>query len=330
MSAEAHAMIPVVVLTGFLGSGKTTLLNRWLALGGGRAPGGGRLALVVNELGAVGIDGDLLPSGLTRQVELPGGCVCCQLDEDLIRTIDELAARDRDLELIVIETTGVADPLPIGWSLARPPLDRVVRLVAVVTVVDATLHPSNRALSPAVDAQVENADLLVLGKLDLASDADQRAVRDQLSAANPDSPVLAGSIDENAAELWSLLADPPLGGGRIAERMTRPHSHEAHGEPAHGFDSIALPIDGTLDFEELSAALEELPRTVVRLKGLARVVDRSTGSDEPREVAFHRVGARVSCEPVAGAPPAGHRMVAIGRHLDPGQLAACLRAAMIR
>jgi G3E family GTPase len=320
-------MVPVVVLTGFLGSGKTTLLNRWLALGGGKAPAGGRLALIVNELGAVGIDGDLLPAGITRQVELAGGCICCQLDEDLARTLTELADRERDLELVIIETTGVADPLPIGWTLGRPPLDQIVRLAAVVTVVDSALHLEHRPVSPAVDGQVDGADVLVLAKLDLSGGEDApgvRSIADHLAARNPDAPIIAGSGEAIAAELWAWLADPPLSGGRVGHPSTGPH--HGHGVP-HGLESIALPISGTLDFEELTVALEALPSTMVRIKGIARVVDRSTGSDEPREVVFHRVGARVSSEELAG--PREHRIVAIGRDLDSAQLAACLRAAMI-
>jgi G3E family GTPase len=321
-------VIPVVVLTGFLGSGKTTLLNRWLALGGGRAPGGGRLALVVNELGAIGIDGDLLPAGMTRQVELPGGCICCQLDEDLARTLSELADDERDVELVVIETTGVADPLPIGWTLARPPLDRKVRLEAVVTVVDATLHLEHRAISPAVDAQVDGADLVAVSKLDLAGGAAAGPVRTllaHLAERNRDAPILTGPGDEIAAELWSLLADPPLDGARVGRTASEPHHrHGDHGDLA----AIALPIEGTLDFEELTAELEALPPSVVRIKGIARVVDRTTGSDEPRQVVFHRVGARVSAEPLAG-DLREHRIVAIGQAVDAEQLARCLRAAML-
>jgi G3E family GTPase len=317
-------MVPaVVVLTGFLGSGKTTLLNRWLALGGGRAPDGGRLALIVNELGAIGIDGDLLPAGITRQVELAGGCVCCQLDEDLARTVGELVDGADDLGLIVIETTGVADPLPIGWTVQRPPLDRRVRLAAVVTVVDAAHHVASRPHGPAVDAQVDAADVLVVRKRDLLGPGDEAALVAHLAARNPDAPILVGAPDHDAAALWATLGDPPAQAPRVARTAAGDHS-----AAPHGFETLAMPIEGTLDFEELTSALEALPPSVVRVKGIARVVDRTTGSDRPRQVAFHRVGARVSSEEVGG--DLAHRIVAIGRGLEPDRLAACLRAAMVR
>jgi G3E family GTPase len=318
-------MTPVVVLTGFLGSGKTTLLNRWLALGGGRAPGGGRLALIVNELGAIGIDGALLPGAAVRQVELAGGCVCCQLDDDLAATIAELVARDPALELIVIETTGVADPLPIGWTLARAPLDAAVRLAAVVTVVDAPLHLANRGHGAMVDAQVDGADVLALSKLDVAGGPDAPgvvALLTHLRERNPDALEVVAPPDALARTVWDILRDPVVEVARVT----------ATGAPAfwtpapHGLRAMALPIEGILDFEELSAALEALPPTIVRIKGIADVVDRSTGDDAPRRVAFHRVGARVSAEPVAGGEPA---LVAIGTAISREDLAACLRAAVL-
>jgi G3E family GTPase len=322
-------MVPVIVLTGFLGSGKTTLLNRLMTR---RPAGGGRMAIIVNELGQIGIDGELLPSGMTRQVELPGGCICCALNEDLDKTITELLDGTAALELIVIETTGIAEPMPIAWTMAREPLADRVRLAAVVTVVDALEHERNRTLSPSVDAQVEYADLLALSKLDLVSEESAAAVAAALTAQNPGAPVLAGTPDEVADQLWRALADPVLDGGGRRQRtgFSEPGTGapEHRHAPAHGaFDTVSLAITGTLDFEEFGARLEELPANYVRIKGIARVVDESTGSSEPRVVAFHRVGTRVSCEPVpAGGDP---RMVALGPGIERARLAACLDASVI-
>jgi G3E family GTPase len=264
-------------------------------------------------------------------VELAGGCVCCQLDEALGDTLAELA--EADVELVIVETTGVADPLPIGWTIDRPPLDRLVRLASVVTVVDATLHLAQRALGPALDAQVDAADLLAPSKVELAGGAGAPpvvALAAHLRARNPHAPIVLGTADDVASELWSLLADPPGDEARSerSRRAAHQHRHDGGELAAHGFETLAIPIDGTLDLEELRDALEALPPDVVRIKGIARVVDRTTGSDAPRVVVFHRVGARVSCEAVAGSPP--HRMVVIGRGLQRAHLAACLEAAVIR
>jgi hypothetical protein len=128
--------VPLVVLTGFLGAGKTTLVNRVIAARARAGDAVGKLAIVVNELGAIGIDADLLPRGAARQVELPGGCVCCVLADELDRTIVDILDANPEVDTILLETTGVAEPVPIVWTLERPPLDARVRVAAIVTVVD--------------------------------------------------------------------------------------------------------------------------------------------------------------------------------------------------
>jgi G3E family GTPase len=323
-------MVPVVVLTGFLGAGKTTLLNALLARRQARGAVG-RVALVVNELGEVGIDGSLLPADATRQVELPGGCVCCVLNEDLDRSmlalIDENAARGTPLDAIVIETTGVAEPLPIAWAMEREPLARAVRLEAIVTLVDATGFVASRPLSPAVDAQVEHADVLVLTKREIGDPAGTRAAAREL---NPNAPWIEGTTDEVSAWLDDLLEDPKI------ERVARddrghdhPHDHDHGPGFAHGIHSVSVEIpDGdVLDLEDLIDALEELPPGYIRVKGIARAVDGRTGSGQPHFVAFHRVGLRVSTEPLAWAAPT--RAVALGAGVQAEALRACIERAVL-
>ena len=323
-------MIPVVVVTGFLGSGKTTLLNRLLAQRP-RAIGEGapKIAFIVNEFGDVGIDAALLPEQMTRQVELPGGCICCALDEDLEKTLFELTSSEPQLELVIVETTGLAEPLPIAWTLAREPLADRVRLAAVITVVDAVEHERHRQLAQSVDPQVEYADILVVSKLDLAGGEGVPApLEASVRALNQVAPIVSGQPTEVADTLWRSIEDPSLGAPRSAgteEGGERGHDHDA--TPNHGFHSVALPIDDTLDFEELESQLEELPPEYVRIKGVARVVDASTGSTEPRTIAFHRVGARVSAEPLTR--PAPGRIVALGPKVSREELAACIEASVL-
>jgi G3E family GTPase len=310
--------VPVVVLTGFLGSGKTTLLNRMLNRS---APDSGKLALIVNELGAVGIDGDLLPDGLAQQVEIPGGCICCQLDEDLEKTINQLLDSQPDLGTIVIETTGIAEPIPISWTLEREPLGKRVRLAAIVTVVDALEHERHRPLSPSVDAQVEDADILVVSKLDLlGADEPPAELIEYLRQKNSHAPVVFGDPDKVVDSLWQSLGDPTP--SRRAQPSTA-HHHPA----ANAFDSVVIEIENILDFEELTEQLEHLPPSFVRIKGVALMIDGSTGSTEPQMIAFHRVGARVSAEPVGRNVQA--RVVALGPGITAAPLAACINAAVV-
>jgi G3E family GTPase len=334
--ASPTRRIPVLVLTGFLGSGKTTLLNRLMQA---RPASRGKLAIIVNELGEVGIDGDLLPQGMTRQVELPGGCICCVLNEELDTTVLELLDGTPDIDMIVIETTGIAEPMPICWSLEREPLSGRARLSAVLTVVDVTNFEQSRGLSPGVDAQIEYADLLAASKTDLLAGGNvPEALLTTLRTLNPDAPRITGTADEVVAVLWRLVTDPEPIATSAARRAASDHDHdhltEGHAHESsvlrsvHGFETIWLPIEGILDFEELAAQLEELPGNWVRIKGIARVIDESTGDAAPRWVAFHRVGTRVSCEPLAA--PSSPRVVALGKELDRTRLAACLDASVIR
>ncbi len=319
-------MVPVVILTGFLGSGKTSLLNRLLSTRPSSHPG--KLAIIVNEFGDVGIDGDLLPADMTQQVELPGGCICCQLSDDLEKTLTDLLESQPELSMIIIETTGVAEPVPITWSILRAPLDARLRVAAVVTVVDPLHHAAHRPLSHAVDLQVSDADLIAITKLDLVPGNRVPAeLAAHLQHANPLAPVLAAQPDALPHRVWAALADPEL-------RSTRPGPPGgAPGEPSHRghaeeFTCVWLPIESTLDFEELATQLEELPASYVRIKGIARVIDGSTGSEEPHIIAFHRVGTRVSSEPLPNHPTP--RIVALGPGIEPGPLAACLDAAVVR
>lgn len=329
--------VPVVIVTGFLGSGKTTLVNRLLARRAARGEAiAGKLGVIVNELGAVGIDGALL--GDARQVELPGGCVCCVLGDDLERTVCELVDANPGLEAIVLETTGAAEPPPIAWALEREPAAGRVRLAACVTLVDAlafaTTHAELARASAvnAIDAQLAYADVVLVTKAALAGDAATTAVVAAVRERNAQAEVRIASTDEHAAWLEQLLAEPDL--DRIAVPAIEHHVHtddcrHLDSTHAHGIDSVWTPADGVLDLEALEDALAELPGNYLRIKGIVHAVDERVGSDA-RWVAVHRVGLRVSSEPAPGAI-ARPVVVALGPGVRVDPLAACvLRASSLQ
>lgn len=318
--------IPVVVLTGFLGSGKTTLLNRVLAARAAAGDAAGKLAIVVNELGAIGIDAELLPRGAARQVELPGGCVCCVLNDELDAAILELLDRNPGLETLILETTGVAEPVPIVWTLERAPLLDRVRVAAVVTLVDPLSFDEARATSDAAAIQVESADLVIISKRELASDAQLATAQAAVASLAPDAPVLVPSSDDAAQLLLSMLRDPPE---RDASHDHHAHDHDHGDHDHHGVDSMALPIDDVLDLEAFEEAVAALPAAYFRVKAIVHAVDGRTGADAAGWAVVHRVGLRVSSEPIA-APLGSGRIVGLGRGVTAGPLAACVAAAVLR
>jgi G3E family GTPase len=332
----AGVKVTAVVLTGFLGAGKTTLLNRAIALraASGSASGSrpeGKLGIIVNELGAIGVDGDLLPQGAARQVELPGGCVCCMLNEDLDKTVREMLDATPEIDTLLIETTGVAEPLPIVWALEEEKLAARVRVAAVVTVVDPTSFPTARVVSPTAEQQVEHADVVVISKADVAATSEMDAMRAAVKALAPNVPCVEGTLEERAAWLLGVLRDPDMERERetvkeIGHGQGHGHGH-GHGQ-LHGVDAVALRVEGLVDLEELEEALSELPAEFVRVKGILWAVDPRTGHDVPGWTAVHRVGTRVSSE-VVGVPKGGGRLVALGPGVTEGPLRAGLARAVV-
>ncbi len=329
--------VPLVVLTGFLGAGKTTLLNQLLANRAARQASG-RLGVIVNELGAIGVDGALLApsqaSGATvQQVELPGGCVCCVLGDDLGTTLVELVAANPGLDAIVLETTGVAEPIGIAWAIQRPGVRDVIRLAAVVTLVDATTFIASRTLTAAVDAQVAYADVVLVTKGALAPTGPAEAV---IATLAPQALVQIRDTAALAVWLEQLLVDPvlaarsshpdPVGHGRSGH-VHDEHCRDSDQPHAHGIDSVWVPAPGELELEELEDGLAALPANYVRIKGIVRASDPRIAGGATGWYAIHRVGPRVSSEPVEVEKTWQPRIVALGPKVEAGPLAACVAEA---
>ncbi len=247
--------IPVLVVSGFLGAGKTTLVCHLLQEA---QRTGVRVAVVSNEFGALGIDKALLGEGDNAYVELEGGCVCCQLSDSLIETLQMLRERVQP-ERIIIETSGVALPFDTQLHLWREPVAAWVGDDMAVVVVNAEQLAAGRDLEGTFEDQVSSADLLLLNKTDLVTPDALTQAAAVLQSLAPDTPTV------RAVQGWvdpALLFPPDLASLRAERRATPPEPHAHHHDM---FEATELPIAAGVSPEALCAHLQQLG--ALRAKG---------------------------------------------------------------
>jgi cobalamin biosynthesis protein CobW len=291
--------IPVLVVSGFLGAGKTTLVRHLLH---DAQQTGVRVAVVSNEFGALGIDKALLGEGEEAYVELEGGCVCCQLSDTLLDTLQMLWERVRP-DRIIIETSGVALPFDTQLNLWREPVSAWVEDDMAVVVVNAEQLMEGRDLEGTFEDQVSAADLLLLNKIDLIPPEALGQVEAILHALAPETPLvrsIQGTIDP------AVLFPPDLAGIRSQRRNAPPepppHQHDM-------FQAREIAVEAGIEPEVLCERLRRLG--TVRAKGFVQT------SQGLRLV--QGVGRRIELTEVTLRPPSAllGRIVVIMRRASP-------------
>lgn len=294
-SSPLDKRIPVLVISGFLGSGKTTLVSYLLKEAQAK---GARIAVVSNEFGALGIDRALLGRGGEAYVELEGGCVCCQLSDELVNTLQMLWERVCP-DGIIVETSGVALPFDTQLQVWREPVCRWVDDDMAVVVVNAEQLFERRDLEGTFEDQVSSADLLLLNKVDLVPQESLESLEAILHRMAPDTPVvhsIHAQIDP------SVLFPPDLRGLRAQRRTAgaepTPHRHES-------FLAYELAVEDGVKPDTLIERLRNLG--MLRGKGFVRT------SDGLRLV--QGVGRRIELSEPPVSPPAAlvGRVVIIAR-----------------
>ena len=281
--------VSVLVVSGFLGSGKTTFVRQLL---GQAQRDGVRMAVVSNEFGELGIDASLFAEGADAYVELEGGCVCCQLSDELLRTLEELHERARP-ERIVIETSGVALPYDTQLQLWREPVARWIEDDLAVVVVNAEQLAARRDIEGTFEDQVSSADLLLLNQVDRVAGALLPELERDLAELAPDAPVLRCIRGALPSELFF----PQERRARRTPERISPHDHE-------GFAAEQIAVEPDIDPLSLRARIASLQ--ALRVKGF---VATSVGLR-----LVQAVGPRIELEPTASAPPGAlGRLVVIRR-----------------
>ena len=295
---RAVGNVPVHVLSGFLGSGKTTLLNRLLAAlrASAAAPATGtRPAVVVNDFGAVAVDGALVDRGSYAVAELASGCVCCTLSAPMQ---DALAALldDEEPDVILMETTGLAEPAAFPALFAAPALADRIRLGNVVCVVDASTYFRYADHLLALPRQVEQANTVIMNKTDLADAATQEAVRRRLLATCPPGALLLAA-ERCAVDPAVVFDERPVYFAGSGHRTG--HYHEFH--------SRSFALGSPVPAARLRQLLHGLAGEVERAKGL---VQTDAG---PKLVQISLAGVAIEdwSEPLAASA-----ITVVGRNLD--------------
>jgi cobalamin biosynthesis protein CobW len=342
--------IPATVITGFLGSGKTTMIRNILENANGR-----RIALIINEFGDLGVDGDVLRGcgadacSEDDIIELTNGCICCTVADDFIPTMTKLLEKDRRVDHIIIETSGLALPQPLVAAFNWPEVKTRVTVDGVITVIDAAAVAAGRfadneealAAQRAADPSFEHdnpveevfsdqimaADLIVLNKSDLVSESQMAGVRAQINAGAP-RPLKIVSSEQGKLPLDVLLG---LGSGTedlIAGRKSH-HEIEHEGGAAHDHDDFDSFVAEAGEFDDPASFITGL-KTLIGAHDILRVKGFAAVRDKPMRLVVQAAGSRIDTyfdRAWAAGEARGSRLVVIGlKGLDRAAIQSAIAA----
>ncbi|WP_353673372.1 GTP-binding protein [Synechocystis sp. LKSZ1] len=340
--------LPVTIITGFLGSGKTTLLNYILSNQQGL-----KTAVLVNEFGEIGIDNELIIATGDDMVELSNGCVCCTINEDLIAAVYKVLERPEKVDYLVVETTGLADPLPVALTFLGTELRDMTRLDSIITLVDCENFSLDLFNSQAAQSQITYGDIIVLNKTDLVDEADVDALEVRIRDMKESARILR--TQKAQVPLPLILSVGLFESDKYYQPKAENHAHDHHNHGHHhhdhectaecnhdhehhhhdhshhdhghsttagnnhlemdGFTSLSIESDKPFSIRKFQYFLDnQLPSTVFRAKGILWF------EESPKRHIFHLSGKRFSLEDDDWKGQPKNQLVLIGQNLNHEQL----------
>lgn len=327
--------MPVTIITGFLGSGKTTLLNHILTNSQDL-----KVAVLVNEFGDIDIDSQLLISIDEDMVQLSNGCICCTINDSLVDAIYKVLERPDPIDYLVIETTGVADPLPIVLTFLGTELRNLTRLDSILTLVDAETFTPDHFDSEVAIGQIVYGDIILLNKTDLVPLEKIELLENYINTTKQGArifrcqrgqvplPVILDVGYNNPEAFNEFLETPDEHHHHHEHEHHHHHEHEHHHHHSDhlendGFVSISFTSDRPFEIQKFQDLLDNLPNDVFRGKGLLWFQE-----SELKHI-FQLSGKRCSLEVDTWTKPPSNQLVFIGRNLNAEEIRAALTDCLV-
>jgi len=319
LAIPGRGPVPVTLLTGFLGAGKTTLLNRIL-----NGEHGLRVGVLVNDFGAINIDAELIEGVEENTINLTNGCVCCEIRDDLVNSLEQLLTREDAIDYVILEASGIADPEGIVMTFLNPRYEGLLRLDSITCIIDAVgifAHGDNERVNLLKLRQIGFADLVVLNKTDLVGSEHIEVIREWIDHHIHRIRIVEATQCDVPLEILLAVGrfDPAHAVSRRQEDEGRNHqSHLGDGDAGKLFETWSYESDRPFSLDALRHMVRrELPASIYRCKGIVFAADSSD-----KRLALQAVGRRTEISELDswGQRTPRSQVVAIGAAIDPQEL----------